>query len=142
MPAGHIQKYRFPRGTKRSDCNKQHMDLKNCNRGTAFCLMLSTLGNIYSADNILKYLSYFSEKTGFDISCKLSPLETICMKCQNPIFFFLFSFFFSLFFWKSWKKIMNLFCLFVCVEVLRPSQPNGVMSNVVSLPNHTFTGQA
>ena len=32
-------------------------------------------------------------------------------------------------------------CL-VCVEVLRPSQPNGVMSSAVSLPNHTFTGQA
>ena len=32
--------------------------------------------------------------------------------------------------------------VFVCVEVLRPSQPNGVMSSVVSLPNHTFTGQA
>ena len=31
--------------------------------------------------------------------------------------------------------------LFVCVEVLRPSQPNGVMSSMVSLPNHTFTGQ-
>ena len=31
--------------------------------------------------------------------------------------------------------------LFVCVEVLRPSQPNGVMSSAVSLPNHTFTGQ-
>ena len=32
--------------------------------------------------------------------------------------------------------------LFVCVEVLWPSQPNGVMSSAVSLPNHTFTGQA
>ena len=32
--------------------------------------------------------------------------------------------------------------LFVCVEVLRPSQPNGVMSSAVSLPNHTFTVQA
>ena len=31
---------------------------------------------------------------------------------------------------------------FVCVEVLRPSQPNGIMSSVVNLPNHTFTGQA
>ena len=30
----------------------------------------------------------------------------------------------------------------VCVEVLRPSQPNGVMSSAVSLPNYTFTGQA
>ena len=32
--------------------------------------------------------------------------------------------------------------LFVSVEVLRPSQPNGVMSSAVSLPNHSFTGQA
>ena len=32
--------------------------------------------------------------------------------------------------------------VFVCVEVLRPSQPNGVMLSVVSLPNHTLTGQA
>ena len=31
---------------------------------------------------------------------------------------------------------------FVCVEVLRPSQPDGVMSSAVSLPNHTLTGQA
>ena len=30
---------------------------------------------------------------------------------------------------------------FVFVEVLRPSQPNGVMSSAVSLPNHMFTGQ-
>ena len=32
--------------------------------------------------------------------------------------------------------------LFVCVEVLPSSQPNGVMSSTVSLPNYTFTGQA
>ena len=31
--------------------------------------------------------------------------------------------------------------LIVCVEVLQPSQPNGVISSTVSLPNHTFTGQ-
>ena len=31
--------------------------------------------------------------------------------------------------------------LFVCVDVLRPSQPIGVMSSAVNLPNHTFTGQ-
>ena len=31
--------------------------------------------------------------------------------------------------------------LFVCVEVLRPGQLNGVMSSAVSLPNHSFTGQ-
>ena len=32
--------------------------------------------------------------------------------------------------------------LFVCVEVLRPSQPSGVMLSAVSWSNHTFTGQA
>ena len=26
--------------------------------------------------------------------------------------------------------------IFVCVEVLRPSQPNGVMSGAVSLPHY------
>ena len=31
--------------------------------------------------------------------------------------------------------------LFVCVEVLWPSQPNGLVSSAVNLPNHTFTGQ-
>ena len=36
----------------------------------------------------------------------------------------------------------GLHCPLICVEVLRPSQPNGVMSSAVSLPNHTFTGQA
>ena len=40
------------------------------------------------------------------------------------------------------KTFKDYTILFVCVEVLRPSQPNGVMSSVVSLPNHTFTGQA
>ena len=30
---------------------------------------------------------------------------------------------------------------YVCVEVLWPSQLNGVMLSAVSLPNHTFTGQ-
>ena len=44
--------------------------------------------------------------------------------------------------WKSikYQKGVNL-CLFGCVEVLRPSQLNGVVSNMVSLPNHTFAGQ-
>ena len=56
------------------------------------------------------------------------------------------------FLWRNHKNI-NMFSLkidlsrpevrsFVCVEVLRPSQPNGVMSSAASLPNHTFTGQA
>ena len=36
----------------------------------------------------------------------------------------------------------NIFQQFVCVEVLRPSQPSGVMLSAVSLPNHMSTGQA
>ena len=59
-------------------------------------------------------------------------------------------------FWNKSEKNIKKCCLlifffdcatgmcnyFVCVEVLRPSQPNGVMSSAVSLPNHMFTGQA
>ena len=38
------------------------------------------------------------------------------------------------------RKIFTRYpLLFVCVEVLQPMQPNGVMSSAVSLPNHTFT---
>ena len=36
---------------------------------------------------------------------------------------------------------VKVVCLFVCVEVLRASKPNGVMSSVVSLPNHTLLGR-
>ena len=36
-----------------------------------------------SADNILDISLIFCQKIGFDISCKLSPWETICIKCQN-----------------------------------------------------------
>ena len=38
-----------------------------------------------SADNTLMlfFFFYFTQKTGFDISHNLSPLQTICKKCQN-----------------------------------------------------------
>ena len=39
---------------------------------------------------------------------------------------------------KSNKVIRSY--VFVCVEVLQPSQPYGAMSSKVSLPNHTFIG--
>ena len=38
--------------------------------------------------------------------------------------------------------LLSSLMVFVFVEVLQPSQPNGVMLSTVSLPNHTFTGQA
>ena len=43
--------------------------------------------------------------------------------------------------WKARTQEHKMVCLFVCVEVLLPSQPSGVMSSAVSLPNHTFTGK-
>ena len=43
---------------------------------------------------------------------------------------------------KGQLRLLANFGLFVCVEVLWPSQINGVMLSMVSLPNHTLTGQA
>ena len=40
------------------------------------------------------------------------------------------------------RSLLHLESLFVCVEVLRPSQPNGVMSSAVSFPDTHVTGQA
>ena len=50
-----------------------------------FDLTLSTLDKIFSGGHS-EIFSYFSQKTGFDISCKLSQLEMICMKCQIRFF--------------------------------------------------------
>ena len=79
-----------------------------------------------SADGILTYFSKSSKKIGFDISCKLSLMETICMKCQN---------WFSR---KSRKNIINLlsaelaqrmvkvnmsFCNYLCDGELGENRP-------------------
>ena len=44
-------------------------------------LTLVVLGKIFSTRYIEIY-TFYSKKTGFDISGKLSPTETICLKCQ------------------------------------------------------------
>ena len=41
----------------------------------------SMLGKIFSR-RYFEIFFLFSQKTDFDISCKLSPMETLCMKCQ------------------------------------------------------------
>ena len=41
----------------------------------------TTLWANSAIDKLMIFLFSF-QKTGFDISCKLSPMETICMKCQ------------------------------------------------------------
>ena len=66
----------------------------------------------------MKYQFLFSQKNNFEKIRMWSPSTLLIYSTLRVMF------------------------LFVCVEVLRPSQPNGVMSSAVSLPNHTFTGQA
>ena len=34
-------------------------------------------------DKLMIFSSFLSQKVGFDISCKLSPLKTVCMKYQS-----------------------------------------------------------
>ena len=45
------------------------------------------LGKIFSRRHfdIFFFFCYFSQDTGFDILCRLSAMETICMKCQIQI---------------------------------------------------------
>ena len=62
--------------------------------------------------------------------------------CIVFFFFFFLLFFVVVFFLGGGGWVGGLYCLFDCVEVVRLSQPNGVMSSAVNLPNHTFTGQA
>ena len=44
--------------------------------------------------------------------------------------------------WFTIVPQVKIDLLFVCGEVLRPSQSHWVMSSAGSLPNYTFTGQA
>ena len=44
--------------------------------------MFRMLSEVFSRRHTEIVFSYFSQKTGFDMSFKLSLLETICMKCQ------------------------------------------------------------
>ena len=50
----------------------------------------------FLADDIIKKFSYFSQETGFDISCKLSSMQKIYMKCQILVS------------WKNKKNITKL----------------------------------
>ena len=72
-------------------------------------------------------------------------LETECTIVTNVVLLF---FFFHSFPPQFACRNVNLYLTNisqesnVCVQVLRPSQPYGVMLSAVSLPNHTFTLQA
>ena len=45
-------------------------------------LILSMLHKKFSRKHFEIFFLYFSEKIRFDILCKLSPMETICIKCR------------------------------------------------------------
>ena len=67
---------------------------------------------------------------------QLGPLQTRPLTNLAPIY--LLMIITDVLTWTHYESAY--FKYFVCVEVLQPS--HGVMSSVVSLPNHTFTGQA
>ena len=84
--------------------------------------MFSTHGKMFSADDLLKYFSYFSQKTGFDISCKLSLIETICMKYQ------------ILFYGENKKNIINLSSAELAQRVIKVNEvcnKSNCMSDVI-----------
>ena len=72
-------------------------------------LRLSMLGRNFSRQyyEIFFLFLFFFQKTGFDISCKLSPLETICMKYQ------------SLFSRKNMKNIFTLSSAEIAQKVVK-----------------------
>ena len=60
------------------------MNSVNGEHGIEHFLKVSTLDKKKkkkSTDNKMNF--FFPKETDFDISCKLSPMETICMKCQG-----------------------------------------------------------
>ena len=62
--------------------NECMVSCEESERKNIFCLTFTNHWANFAITNWW-YFSYFFQKTGFDILCKLSPLETICMKCQN-----------------------------------------------------------
>ena len=57
-----------------------------CNLGKIFSRRHTEIFFLFFPENrIWHFMQTVSKKTGFDISCKFSPYETICIKCQNPV---------------------------------------------------------
>ena len=68
--------------------------------------MVSILSKIFSRPHF-EIVFYFPQKTGFDISCKSSPMDTICTKCQIP------------FSGKNKKNIVNLLSAELAQRVIK-----------------------
>ena len=105
-----------------------------------------------------KWLNYLQTVETLIRRCIQRHLIWVCTVCQLPSYrspnynglisaykiirFCKIQVYLSLISLYRFLRLSRSLYLFVCVEVLQPSQPNGFMSNAVSLPNHTFTGQA
>ena len=61
---------------------EQSFGMNNSTIRSRETLTLSILGKTFSRRHF-QNKSYFSKKMRFDVSCKLSPKETVCMKCQT-----------------------------------------------------------
>ena len=87
-----------------------------------FLKILSIIANSVDPDHTAPSGAVLKKKSDLGLHCLHRPL---CDKTGVQNF-----------------RTSTIKCLFVfvCVEVLWPSQPNVVMSSAVSLPNHTFTG--
>ena len=97
---------------KNKDLQRKHK-----NKTLTFTTLLVNLAD----DKLVMFFLFCPQKTGFDISCKLFPLETICMKWQisfsgkNRIWHFMqivstgdnLHEMANLLFWEKWEKIFQ-----------------------------------
>ena len=107
-------------------------------KGTCHVILLAKLHDmyLYKTDNFF-HINHYSKSVS-----KVALLHRFYCTGKTKIFQNSICYFYSACKSISGKHVTAALNMFVCVEVLRPSQPNGVMSSAVSLPNHTFTGQA
>ena len=63
-------------------CNKLFRNITSQNTCKELKFTIATIWANSAGDTLISF-SYFTHKVDFDISCKLSPRETICLKCQS-----------------------------------------------------------
>ena len=81
---------------------KKKKENQNLSAAVVICTLIFSMQNKISSRRHIEIVFLFSQKTGFDVSCKLSPVETICMKCQ------------ILFYLKNKKKKILQVCHLLC----------------------------
>ena len=89
----------------------------------------------------MKLLTFFQQKKKLSMYLPYFKTYRVDTPCYLELYLVKTPFLTKIQWWFSYLSTIR-YVMFVCVKVLWPSQPNGVMSSAVSLPNHTFTGQA